>query len=73
MSSSRYNFRLRRDTSKSLDRESKTTDNKETPTARRGRPPTREFTGRRISKSASSSRDRTRLTPEERDRQLSVL
>ena len=73
MSSLWYNFRLRCDTSKSLDRESKTTDNKETPTARRGRPPTKEFTGRRISKSASSSRDRTRLTPEERDRQLSAL
>ena len=40
MSSSRYNFRSRRDTSKSLDRESKTTDKEETPTTRRSRPPT---------------------------------
>ena len=75
MSSLRYNFRSRRDNSKSLDRDPNTIESEETPrpTPRRGRPPTRESAGKRVSKSASSSRDRSRLSAEERDRQLSAL
>ena len=75
MSSLRYNFRSRRHNSKSLDRDSNTLESEETPrpTPRRGRPPTREPTGKRVSKSASSSRDRSRLSAEERDRRLSAL